>query len=324
MVRFIVRRTLSAIPVFVIGSLILFLVIRSIRDPVAAARHNHVSADALLKFKHDLGLDRSWFAQYWQFISHFVRGDMGTSFTSQGAVWPSLRSALANSLVLAGFSAVFYITFGVLVGIVSAVKQYSWFDHSATTLSFLGLSLPPQVFGLLLVFGAGSFWINHTSASGPLLPITGLFAAGSSGFNLFDRVRHLILPALTLSVQEVAIYSRYMRTSMLENLNADYLRTARAKGISERRVIFRHAFRNALIPLTTIAAIDLGALAGGLIITEQIFQYPGMGLYFLDALHSADYPQLLSWSMVVITFVVVFNVLADVSYAFLDPRIRLD
>lgn len=324
MLRFIVRRLLSAIPVFVLGSLLMFLVIRSIRDPVAAANHNHVSPDSLIKLKHDLGLDRSWLAQYWDFISKFVRGDMGTSFTSQGAVWPTLRSALANSLILGAFAALFYITVGVLVGIISAVKQYSWFDHTATGLSFLGLSLPPQIFGLLAIFAVGTYYQKHTGSASPLLPITGMFNPGSTTFNLTDRFRHLILPALTLSVQEVAIYSRYMRTGMLENLNADYLRTARAKGISERRVIFRHAFRNALIPLTTFSAIDLGAIAGGLIITEQIFRYPGMGLYFLDALHNADYPQLLSWSMIVIAFVVVFNILADVSYAFLDPRIRLD
>ena len=124
-------------------------------------------------------------------------------------------------------------------------------------------------------------------------------------------------------MQEIAVYSRYMRTSMLETLNSDYLRTARAKGISERRVIVRHAFRNALIPLTTFAAIDIGAIAGGLIITEQIFEYPGMGLYFLNAFSNADYPSILPWMMIVVAFVVVFNLLADLSYAWLDPRIRL-
>ncbi len=125
-------------------------------------------------------------------------------------------------------------------------------------------------------------------------------------------------------MQEVAVYSRYMRTGMLETLNADYMRTARAKGISERRVIWHHAFRNALIPLATFSAIDIGAVAGGLIITEQIFGYPGMGLYFLNAFHNADYPSLLPWMMVVIAFVVSFNLLADLSYAWLDPRIRVD
>jgi peptide/nickel transport system permease protein len=324
MLRFVVRRVLSAIPVFVIGSLVIFLAIRSVRDPVAAAVHRNVTGDALLRYKHDFGLDKPWYSQYLTFLGHFVRLDFGTSLTSQGAVWPTLRSALANTLVLAAFAAVIYITVGVVVGVISAVKQYSVFDHVTTGLSFIGLSLPPFVFGLFAIFAVGTFYINHTGATTPLLPITGMSKPGTFGFDPVDRFRHLLLPALTLSVQEIAIYSRYMRTSMLENLNADYLRTARAKGISERRVIFRHAFRNALIPLTTFTAIDLGAIAGGLIITEQIFGYPGMGKFFLDALRNADYPSLMAWSMVVIAFVVIFNVLADISYAWLDPRIRVD
>ncbi len=324
MLRFVVRRVLSAIPVLVLGTLIVFLAIRAVRDPVQGAVHNHVSPEALTQFRHDLGLDQSWFAQYLHYLTNFVRGDLGTSFTSQGAVWPTLRTALVNSLVLGAFAAAFYITLGVVVGVISAVKQYSWFDHTTTGASFLGLSVPPQIFGLLAIFAVGTFYIKHTGATAPLLPITGITKPGTTGFHLIERVRFLILPALTLSVQEIAVYSRYMRTSMLDNLNADFLRTARAKGISERRVIFRHAFRNALIPLVTFSAIDLGAVAGGLVITEQIFGYPGMGKFFLDALHNADYPQLMAWSMMVIVFVVVFNVLADISYAWLDPRIRVD
>jgi peptide/nickel transport system permease protein len=151
-----------------------------------------------------------------------------------------------------------------------------------------------------------------------------VYSPTTTGFDIGDRIRHLILPALTLSVQEIAVYSRYMRTGMLETLNSDYLRTARAKGISERRVTMRHAFRNALIPLATFTAIDIGAVAGGLIITEQIFGYPGMGQYFIQNLNNADYPALLPWMMIVIAFVVVFNLLADLSYAWLDPRIRID
>jgi peptide/nickel transport system permease protein len=135
-------------------------------------------------------------------------------------------------------------------------------------------------------------------------------------------MRHLILPGLVLAVQIIAVYSRYMRASMLEVLHSDYLRTARAKGIRERRVIVRHAMRNALIPLTTQVAIDVGAIAGGLIITEAIFQYPGMGRFFVDAMTAGDYFQVLPWLMVVVAAVIVFNLLADIAYAVLDPRIR--
>jgi peptide/nickel transport system permease protein len=325
MLRFIFRRVLWAIPVLIIGSLLMFVVLLETRDPVAGAQKHNVSPDALLKYKHDLGLDHPWWQQYLGFLGRFARGNFGTSFTTQQPVWPELRTALVNTIILGLVAAVFYITIGVIFGIISAVKQYSFFDHVTTGVSFIGLSLPPFVFGLICIVLAGTFYQKHFHASQPLLPtLGGVYSPQTNGFNLADRARHLVLPVIVLSVQEIAIYSRYMRTGMLETLNSDYLRTARAKGISERRVLFRHAFRNALIPLTTFTAIDLGALAGGLIITEEIFNYQGMGKYFVDNYGNADYPALLPWIMIVIIFVVVFNVLADLSYAWLDPRIRID
>ncbi len=325
MLRFIVRRIFWAIPVLIAGSFILFVALHLTTDPVKAASHHNVSPAALVKFKHDLGLDRPLLVQYLVFLGNFFRGNFGTSFTSQAPVWPALRTALANSLILGAFAAAFYVPLGVGVGVISAVKQYSFFDNAATGLSFFGLAMPPFFFALISIVFVGTFYESHFHATQPLLPfLGGIYSPTTTGFNLVDRVKHLILPALTLSVQEVAVYSRYMRTGMLETLNSDYMRTARAKGISERRVIWRHAFRNALIPLVTFAAIDIGAVAGGLIITETVFGYQGMGFYFVDALHNADYPSLLPWMMIVIAFVVIFNLLADVSYAWLDPRIRVD
>jgi peptide/nickel transport system permease protein len=327
MLRFIVRRVLWAIPVLVIGTLLVFLAVRATTDPVkAAVRNPHTTAAALAKYKHDLGLDKSWLDQYWIFLKKFVRGDFGVSLHSNAPVWPDLKTALANSVVLGVFSTAIAIGVGVALGIVSALRQYSIFDNVSTGFAFLGLSMPPFWFGLLLIILCGTFYQHHISHNlSVLLPFRGVYDAGyQGGFDLTQRIRHLILPGLTLAVQVIAVYSRYMRTSMLENLNSDYLRTARAKGISEWRVIIRHAFRNALIPLTTFAAIDIGAIAGGLIITEQVFQYPGMGLYFLNAYGNADYTAIMPWMMIVVAFVVAFNLLADLSYAWLDPRIRLD
>jgi peptide/nickel transport system permease protein len=325
MLRFIVRRTLWTIPVLVAGSISMFVGLRMTTDPVAAARRNNVPPEALINYKHDLGLDRPWIAQYWTFLSNFFRGDFGRSFSTQGPVWPPLRTALVNTLVLGLVAGAVYITVGVAIGIISAVKQNSWFDHTSTGLSFLGLSLPPFVFGLIVIVFVGSFWQKHFHTSQPLLPfVGGVYSPTTNGFNLSDRARHLILPVIVVSVQEIAIYSRFMRSGMLETLNADYMRTARAKGIPERKVIFGHAFRNALIPVAAFAAIDLGALAGGLIITEEIFGYQGMGKYFLDNYRTGDYPALLPWIMIVIIFVVIFNALADLAYAWLDPRIRIE
>ena len=149
-----------------------------------------------------------------------------------------------------------------------------------------------------------------------------MYSPGSIGFDLVDRARHLALPVMVLAVQEIAIYSRYMRTSMLEVKDSEYVRTARAKGMRERRLVARHVMRNALIPVTTYAGISLGALAGGLIITEAIFQYPGMGSLFVNAMQNGDYLVVLPWLMVAVTFVILMNLVADLLYAVLDPRIR--
>jgi peptide/nickel transport system permease protein len=310
-----------------LASIVVFFAVRASVDPVAAAARNpRTTPAALAKYKHDLGLDKSEPQQYWLWLKKFVRGDWGNSLHSGASVYPEIRTALVNTLILGFFAIAIYLVIGVAIGVISALKQYSWFDNAATGGAFLGLSLPPFVFGLMLQIFVGTFLLTHvfTHRSSPILPIAGMYTPGSSGLNIPDRVNHLILPALVLCVQEIAVYSRYMRTSMLETMNSDYLRTARAKGISEKRVLTRHAFRNALIPLTTFAAIDIGALAGGLIITEQIFQYPGMGTYFLNAQGNGDYTAILPWLMVVVAFVIFFNLLADLSYAWLDPRIRLD
>ena len=324
MIRYLGRRLVWAVPVLLAGTLLTFIGLRMTTQPVTAARRLRVDPVAIARYRQELGLDRSWLVQYWTYVTHFFRGDLGTSFTTQAPVWPELRTALVNSIVLAVVAAIVYMAIGIALGVLSAVRQYSWFDHATTGVSFVGLSLPPFVFGLLCILAVGTFWQHLTGASEPLLPfIGGVYSPRTQGFDLGDRARHLALPVIVLSVQQIAVYSRYMRTGMLETLHSGYLRTARAKGVSERRVIFHHAFRNALIPVVTFAAIDIGALAGGLLVTEQIFGYQGMGKYFLDNYHNADYPALLPWAMIVILFVVVFNVIADLAYAWLDPRIRV-
>jgi peptide/nickel transport system permease protein len=173
---------------------------------------------------------------------------------------------------------------------------------------------------LQLLFGV--YLVKWLNLKEPFFAVAGMRTPGTTGFSLTDLLRHLALPALVLAVQIVAVYSRYMRASMLEILHSDFLRTARAKGIKERRVVFRHAMRNALIPITTQLAIDIGTIAAGLIITETVFQWPGMGPLFINAMNSGDFPLALAWVMVTVFFVVLFNLLADLMYAVLDPRIR--
>jgi peptide/nickel transport system permease protein len=202
------------------------------------------------------------------------------------------------------------------------VKQYSPFDYMATSGAFIFLSIPVFWFALIVQLLFGLYMVRWFGLSEPIFFTAGLSQPGSVGFDLVDRLRHVALPAVVLAVQSLAVYSRYMRASMLEVLGSDYLRTARAKGVPERRVIVKHGMRNALIPLTTQAAIDFGALAGGLIVTEAIFQWPGMGNLFVRAMNDGDYAIALPWVMLTMTFVIVFNLVADILYAVLDPRIR--
>ena len=294
---------------------------RATTDPAAAFRGPGIRAEDVQRLREELGLDEGAVGQYTTWFGNFVTGDLGESTHSRQPVWPELKEAMWNSITLGVFAFAISIFFGTLIGTLSAIKQYSAFDGLSTGASFVGLSIPPFFFGLILQivlvlqfqkwFGDTPFFTSRMNS------------AGQEGWG-YDRAMHMILPALTIAIQSVAVYSRYMRSSMLEVLNSDYLRTARAKGISERRVVVKHAMRNALIPVTTFAALEIGAIVGGLVITEQIFEWPGMGNYFLRAVGDGDYVKILPWMMIVVVSVIIFNLLADLVYGVLDPRIRLD
>jgi peptide/nickel transport system permease protein len=321
--RYIIRRLLFAIPVLLIASFIVFITIRSTIDPVAAyALNPRVTPEQLTRLKRELGLDQGIVVQYWNWLKGFVTFNWGSSLLSNRPVFPDIRNAMANSLVLGLTATAFSLLIGVSIGVYSALHQYSWFDNFSTGAAFVGLSIPNFWFALMLQIFFGIYLTQWLHLSSPIFYTAGLYTPGQTGFDLVDRLRHLVLPMLVLAVQIIAVYSRYMRASMLEVLHSDYLRTARAKGLRERRVVFRHAMRNALIPITTQVALDVGAIAGGLIITEAIFEYPGMGRFFVDAMGRGDYLQVLPWVMVAVFFVIIFNLVADIMYAVLDPRIR--
>jgi peptide/nickel transport system permease protein len=323
MFRYIVRRVLISVPVLLLASILVFVVIRSSIDPLGACSLNPRQTPAgCARLKHELGLDRSMVVQYTTWFGHFARGDWGRSLLSDRPVFPDIRTALANSLLLGIIATVLSLLIGVAVGVYSALRQYSWFDQVSTGGAFIGLSIPNFWFALLLQIFFGVELTKWLHLHSPVLPIAGLYTPGHAGFDLVDRLRHLVLPILVLGVQIIAVYSRYMRASMLEVLHSDYLRTARAKGIRERRVVVRHAMRNALIPLTTQLALDISAIFGGLIITEQIFEYPGMGRFFINAFGRGDFQQVLPWVMVTVFAIIAFNLIADIMYAVLDPRIR--
>jgi peptide/nickel transport system permease protein len=323
MLRFIVRRLLISIPLLLVASVLVFTVLHLTTDPAAGLRVNpRVSAADVQRYRHDLGLDRSGPAQYFAWLGNFVRGRWGTSLFSSISVSKQIREALVNSMFLGITGFAIALLVGVSVGVIAAIRQYTWFDYLATSGAFIFLSIPVFWFALIVQLLFGLYLVRWLHLTQPFFYVAGLSAPGSVGFDLVDRLRHVALPAVVLAVQSIAVYSRYMRASMLEVLGSDYLRTARAKGLRERRVISHHGMRNALIPLTTQAAIDFGALAGGLIVTEAIFQWPGMGALFVDAMTDGDYAIALPWVMLTMTFVIVFNLVADLLYAVLDPRIR--
>jgi peptide/nickel transport system permease protein len=311
---------LLAIPVLILSSVLVFSIVHATVDP--RARFAQVRDQGLKERETKrLGLDKPLVQQYLTWAGGFVRGDWGDSFVSRHSVSDEIKARLWNTIQLILWGILFSSIVAIAVGVYSAAKQYSVLDYTFTSMSFIGLAMPPFFFALLaidlFVFRPrGWFHLDQ-----PLLYSVGKHSASGGGFT--DYARHLVLPVLTLSVQLVAGWSRYQRSSMLDVMNADYIRTARAKGVSRRKVLIKHGLRNALIPLTTVMAIDIGLLFGGLIVTESIFSWPGMGQLFVTSLLSGDTNILLPWLMVTAAFVLLFNLLADLLYGVLDPRIRL-
>ena len=326
MIRFIGRRLLWTIPTLFLITFLVFIAIRVGTDPVQSyLRINPRASQAKIQqYKELNGLTGNIVTQYFSWLQNFVTFDWGRSIKGSRPVWPELKNAMANTVTLGLLASAVGITIGLAIGILSAMRPRSVFDQASTTGAFVGISIPPYVTAILLQLFFAITLTRWLGLSKPLLPTSGIYPPGHKGFDLILRLKYLILPITVVAIQIIAVYSRYMRASLLEVKNSDYLRTARAKGVSERRILVRHALRNALIPIVTVAAIDIGAIIGGLIITERIFENNGMGDFFLTAYENGDFPQLMPWMVFVILGVVLANLLADVLYAVLDPRIRLD
>jgi peptide/nickel transport system permease protein len=321
MLTYISRRVLYSIPVILIATFILFVAVRQTFDPCARARSSR-DRTAVERCHGQYDLDDPVYVQYGHWLGNAVQGDLGESERTNDDVGKMVQSALWYTVQLIFWGILVSAVLSIALGVYSAVRQYSVGDYVFTGLSYLGLALPPFVFGILAIqiFAVGpTEWFGLKD---PLVYFVGLHEGGGKGFNV-DYAQHLVLPVMTLTVQIIAEWSRFQRAAMLDVMGADYVRTARAKGVPRRKVVTHHALRNALIPLVTVMAIDIGALFGGVIITEEIFSIPGMGKLFIDALTAGDAPVLVAWTIVTACFVVLFNLLADVLYGVLDPRIRL-
>jgi peptide/nickel transport system permease protein len=315
------RRLLVAIPVVVLATLVVFLLVSARGDPLREVRHKpSVSQQTIRSLEHQYHLDESVPEQYALWLGDFVRGNWGSSFATQRPVSDMVGEATWNSFLLVGTAVVFSAVLGLLIGVVSAVRQHSAFDYAATGFSYFGFSMPDFFFALLLQLVL-VVWLREQFGV-QLFYVQGKYSVGHEG-DIGNLLRHMVLPVLTLMLTSVAAWSRYQRDSMLDALRTDYVRTARAKGVPRQQIIRRHALRNALIPFVTVVAVDAGVLLGGVVVVEKIFSWPGLGLLFFTALERSDYPVLLAWMAVATIFVVVFNLLADILYGVLDPRIRL-
>jgi len=313
MLTYALRRVLYSIPVILIASFLLFVSVRATFDPTARLAQSK-DPQVQQRERERLGLNAPIFVQYGDWLKGAVHGDFGQSSTSREEVSTMISRAMGNTMQLIVIGAVVSAAIAIGVGVYSAVKQYSTLDYVFTGLSYIGIAMPPFWFGLLLIefFVVQNRWFLSV----------GLHTGDTTGFNV-DYLKHLALPVATLCVQIVASWSRYQRASMLDSLSADYVRTARAKGVPRRKVIVKHALRNSLIPFVTVVALDFGALFGGLIITENIFAIGGMGRLFYNALLVGDVYVVQAWMIVVAVLIILFNLLADLLYGVLDPRIRL-
>jgi peptide/nickel transport system permease protein len=318
---YISRRVLYSIPVILIASFLVFFFVRETYDPCARLRASR-DITAVQRCQERLHLDEPIVSQYGRWLGDALQGDLGQSERTDADVGEMVQRAMWVTVQLIFWGILVSAILSIALGVYSAIRQYSVGDYVFTGLSYIGLALPPFVFGILAIQFLAVGPANWFSLEEPWFYFIGLHEDGQTGVNL-DYARHLVLPVMTLTVQIIAEWSRFQRASMLDVLSADYIRTARAKGVPRRTVVVKHGLRNALIPLVTVMALDIGALFGGVVITEEIFSIPGMGRLFIEALRVGDAPVILAWFLVTAVFVVVFNLIADLLYGILDPRIRL-
>lgn len=315
--RYVLRRLIQMIPLFLGISLVIFLVIQAAPggpEMTLLSSGRFVDEKILEAYRVRLGLDKSIPEQYIRWLGAALTGDLGYSYTSAQPVLTLILSRLPATveLMLTAFTIATLIA--LPLGVYSAIYKNSFLDYFGTTISFLGIAMPVFWFGLILqlVFAVWLGW----------LPSSGRETVGDTGF--WDRVGHLILPAAVLSLRYIAGWSRYMRTSFLGVVNQDFVRTARAKGLGERSVMLVHTLKNAAIPVVSIMALDMAALFSGAVITETIFAWPGIGRLFVQAMYDRDYPLLMGILMLGSIMVVVFNLIADLIYGRLDPRIAYE
>lgn len=321
MTGFILKRALLAIPTLLGAStLIFFLMHAAPGDPTSMYIRPDIDPAVIEQMRTNLGLDQPVHVQYVKWVSSFARGKFGYSFSQKRPIADIIKDTLPNTLLLSGVAMLIIFTLGVLIGTIQAVRQYSLVDNVATVIAFFFYSMPSFWFGLMLILLL-SYKLQWLPAS-QMTSVNHEFLPAAEQW--IDRLKHLLMPALALGVGAAAGVARYMRSGMLEQIHQDYVRTARAKGLSERVVVFKHAMRNALIPIVTLLGLYFPFLVGGSVLIETIFAWPGMGRLIINAIFQRDYPVVLASAFVLSIMVVVGNLIADILYSIVDPRVRVE
>src|SRR5579871_2699461 len=334
MIRYIVRRLVLTLPTFIALMFVTFIAIRLVPgDPVEVRVGEHgISPERLAQFRHELGLDQPVWKQFVDYVWKLLHGDFGVSLATQQKVLSEFLTLFPATLELSFFAMLFAVAIGVPAGVIAAVKRGGVYDQALMTISLFGYSMPIFWWGLLLIM--------FVSVRLGLLPVSGRIDLINYSFDqptgfmtidallsdqpgaVLDALRHLVLPAIVLGTVPLAVIARMTRSSMLEVLSEDYVRTARAKGLSPARVIGVHALRNALLPVVTVIGLSISSLMAGAVLTETIFSWPGIGKWLIDSISRRDYPALQGGVMLVSTVVIIVNVMVDLVYGLINPRIR--
>ncbi|MBV6684807.1 ABC transporter permease [Bacillus sp. JRC01] len=332
MFQYTIRRLLQLIPVLLGMTLIVFFIIRAIPgDPAQVILGQQASKEAIEQLRNQLGLDTAWYVQYFDYLKGLLTGDLGNSLRTKTEVSSEIWPYLAATAELAIVAMIIAVVIGVNAGIISAWFQNSWFDYSAMILALVGVSLPIFWLGLMeqWVFGIQLDWLptsGRENVRNPVSSITNFYLLDTLIQGRFDQFgdvfKHLILPGIALATIPMAIIARMTRSSMLEVMRSDYIRTARAKGLKMFWVVYKHSLKNAIIPVLTVIGLQMGLLLGGAILTETIFGWPGIGRYIYDAIAYRDYPVIQSGILVVAMIFVTINLIVDLLYAAVDPRIK--
>jgi len=318
---YILRRILIAVPLIIgLATITFFIIHMAPGDPMALYRNPEISPEVMELMRKNLGLDQPLHIQYVRWLTSMARGNFGISFTAHRPVADILKETIPNTLQLTFLALLLNLIVGIIIGVIAAIKQYSGVDHAITVSALFIYSMPSFWLGLMMIllFSLLLGW----------LPASQMQSINADLFDfwhrLWDRIIHLIMPVFVLGIATAAGTARFMRGSLLEVIRQDYIRTAHAKGLSERVVIFKHALRNALLPIVTLTGLSLPFLLGGSVITETIFAWPGMGRVAITAIFARDYPVVLAANLIAAVMVVLGSLLADITYSILDPRIRYE